>query len=125
MKREDDGLGPNSWESNTRRSYTPPRPTPIADFLHACWQFWCDCWLAVVTFVGVIVLIVLVVLYAIQEQREWNEFAATHDCKVIGKMRGQMVTGTGIGANGQVVTTFSQTPDQTGYRCNDGVEYWR
>lgn len=124
MKREDDGLGPNSWEM-PRRKHTPPAPTPIADFLRECVEFFVDCWLAVVSTLAVVGLIGMIFYVAIQEQAQWNDFAANHACKVVAKKRGEVFTTTGIGANGQIVIGTGSTSDQTAYLCDDGVTYWR
>lgn len=65
----------------------------------------------------------------VQEQAEWNAFAAEHECKVVGRASGDVATSTGLVINqsGQVstVTTVGVAADKTGYLCNDGVTYWR
>lgn len=63
----------------------------------------------------------LVVYAAIAESRQWEEFSAAHDCKVTGRMSGDVVSG--VSSNGSAVTAV--TPDKTAYTCNDGVTYWR
>jgi hypothetical protein len=74
-------------------------------------------------------MVPLLIWAAIVEGKEWEAFAAAHDCKVIGRMSGSSSTGVGFGvmANGQTgtVITTSTTPPKTGYACNDGVTYWR
>lgn len=62
---------------------------------------------------------------SMKEQERWEQFAATHDCKVIGHKKSQAIMGTGISSSGNVVTTTQTIPAQTGYLCNDGVTYWR
>jgi hypothetical protein len=47
----------------------------------------------------------LAVIGGVLEEREWVQFAATHDCAKVGEMKGN--------------------PDRIGWRCNDGVTYWR
>jgi hypothetical protein len=61
------------------------------------------------------------------DNRRWEEFRVTHDCKVIGKMNGALVTtvGPAIGGNGGVAIGVGVTPDKTGWLCNDGMTYWR
>lgn len=83
--------------------------------------------LALLILVGT--LISLGIWAAVEEQKEWEVFAATHECKVVGHMSGSTQTGVGYGmtANrqfGTMVTTTS-TPSKTGYLCNDGMTYWR
>jgi hypothetical protein len=64
---------------------------------------------------------------SIREERRWQEFSRTHDCKVIGHIAPSYGTGVGpaIGGNGGVAVTTVTIPGKTGYRCNDGLEYWR
>jgi hypothetical protein len=80
--------------------------------------------------VGVLVLAVLLAIhFARERERQWTFFAEAHDCKVVGKMAGDVTTGVGLTASpaGQVgtVSTVDVTPGKTGYACNDGVTYWR
>lgn len=64
-------------------------------------------------------------LLAAHEAEAWQRFSIEHQCRVVGKMSGDVVIGTGVTANGQVTTTVGVTGDKTGYICNDGVIYWR
>lgn len=59
------------------------------------------------------------------DYESWKAFSAEHHCRVVGKMSGDVVVGTGLTANGQVTTTVGFTGDKTGYICDDGVTYWR
>lgn len=72
-------------------------------------------------------LVLFLVLAAVEDQREWETFAATHECRVVGQMRGSTGTGVGpiIGGSGGVAVTSTYIPGKTGYACNDGVTYWR
>jgi len=85
--------------------------------------------LLVLAIVLAVLLIPISIYAAIEEDREWQEFSAAHDCKVISKEKGHLSTGVGYGmaANGQfgAIVTTSSTPDKTAYSCNDGVTYWR
>ncbi len=69
----------------------------------------------------------LAIYAAIQEKKEWAEFSATHNCKIVGRMRGDVSTTVApiIGGNGGMAVGITSTPDKTGYQCNDGVTYWR
>ncbi len=58
-------------------------------------------------FALMLALIPTFIYLSIQEQKEWKEFAADHDCKVVAAIRSALL------------------PAQTGYACNDGVTYWR
>ena len=78
---------------------------------------------------GVIALVALCVVGALEEEKQWKQFAADHDCVKVGEMKGSVSTGIGYGmtANGQmgtVVTTITES-GKIGWRCNDGVTYWR
>lgn len=103
-----------------------------AEMLDVMKDMWDDGWvgramLALIIFV--FALILLAIRGSIVEQREWEVFASAHECKIVGRMRGDTQTGIGVGItpNGQMgtVVTTSSTPDKTGYACNDGVTYWR
>ena len=77
----------------------------------------------------VIVFLGLAVRHELREEKDWQVFQATHDCKVVGRVKGHYQTGVGMvalskgGAGTTVITTRS--PDQTGFLCNDGITYWR
>lgn len=63
-----------------------------------------------------VVLFALILYSATQEERMWQEYAATHHCHSVGKKQGQL--GGGISTSGKYVTTY--TPDQTIYTCDGG-----
>lgn len=78
--------------------------------------------------VGIAMVVVgcwIIYFVAEHEARAWQQFSAEQHCRVVGKMAGDMVVGTGLTANGQVTTTVGFTGDKTGYICDDGVTYWR
>ncbi|EJD3148832.1 hypothetical protein M1V18_004405 [Salmonella enterica] len=68
------------------------------------------------------------ILTSANEKAEWKEWASEH-CTIVEKREGStsLGTGVGIGLNGKVgVGLFSSSePDQTGYKCDDGVTYWK
>ncbi len=81
------------------------------------------CWVdrCFFVFTGGLILLVIIGMYlAIRESIEWDAYAKEH-CTVIGKMSGSW--GSGVGSDGKVVSTW--TPGKTGYKCDDGLEYWR
>lgn len=64
----------------------------------------------------------------IKQKRAWQAWASEH-CEIIGHMEGDTDIQTGLamtidGKLGTAVTT-SQPPDKTGYKCDDGMTYWR
>lgn len=83
-----------------------------------------------VAFIIIMMVLIPIGIWAdLEEQREWDAFAADHQCKVVGRMSGSTQTdiGYGVTANGQfgTVVTTTSTPSKTGYLCDDGVTYWR
>lgn len=76
---------------------------------------------AVLLAAALVGLIALCINGMYAEEARWAEFAAAHDCKVTGRMSGDVVSGTS--SNGSVIV--ASTPDKTAYTCNDGVTYWR
>lgn len=91
---------------------------------------WGDGWLGrlmLVLMVLVVAGIPLMIWAAIEDDRQWSAFKAAHNCKVVGKIRGDTVTTVApiIGGNGGVAVGVSSTPDKTGWQCADGVTYWR
>ena len=60
-----------------------------------------------------------------QENKKWLVYKAEHECVVMGKIEASVGLGTGVTGNGSVATTTVVIPGKTGYRCNDGMEYWR
>lgn len=96
-------------------------------FLDMITDLWTDGWvgrgLILLLIVGVAVM--AIAAYALcEEQKEWNKYAAEH-CKIVGRISGDTFVSTGIGANGQLVTSVGTTAEKTGYACDDGVTYWR
>ena len=76
-----------------------------------------------------IAMIAFAVAGALVEEKQWQQFAADHDCVKVEQIKGNVLTGVGYGMTtngtmGTVVTTTVE-PDKIGWRCNDGVTYWR
>lgn len=68
------------------------------------------------------VLIILVVIFLIiKGDREWQRFKVEHKCKIVSKE--DSTIGTGIGSNGQVITTVES--GKTGWLCDDGITYYK
>lgn len=61
----------------------------------------------------VAVILIVAACAAYVDNTNWHKFMLDHDCRVIGHRAGQMDT------------AGHMTFDQTGYRCNDGLEYWK
>lgn len=62
----------------------------------------------------------LLIAASIAEQKQWETFAATHECKVTGKIAGYMTWGF---YNGKYQNYWVHS--KTVYHCNDGVDYTR
>lgn len=69
---------------------------------------------------GVVALFGGAIALAVVEQRNWDAFASTHECKVTGKIAGYSTYGY---YNGKYQTYW--VPSKTVYTCNDGIEYTR
>lgn len=63
--------------------------------------------------VAAMVLFLAVIIY---DDSHWNEWASAH-CTKIGKYSGSL----GVGSDGKTL----YIPGKTGWRCDDGTEYWR
>lgn len=65
-------------------------------------------------------LIAGAVALGVYESRQWEAFAKTHDCQVVGKIAGHSAYGY---YNGKYQTYW--VSGRTVYKCNDGIEYTR
>ena len=72
-------------------------------------------------FVVTAVIIVIVIYFAIKDNNDWEKFKVEHKCKIVSKQNSTV--GTGIGSNGQVITTVES--GKTGWLCDDGITYYR
>jgi hypothetical protein len=75
----------------------------------------------------VLISIVLVVLLAVMavamiaDNKEWAKFSAAHKCKKVAEVRGEAFNT--INSSGSIGIGF--TSDKTGYLCDDGITYFR
>jgi hypothetical protein len=60
-----------------------------------------------------------------ESEKEWQAFAAAHDCKKVARIRGDVFNTFGTGSKGNMTVGVGSTPDKTGWLCNDGVTYYR
>ena len=80
---------------------------------------------------GIIVLLILMIpvtIYSsIKDYEQWEIFKVEHNCKIVGRERGNISTGVSpiIGSNGGVGVIVVSSPDKTGWKCDDGITYWR
>lgn len=74
------------------------------------------------TLPAVMILIILGLLYLmVQESQEWEKFKVEHHCEVVAHTSGTVFNT--INTNGTV--GIGSTAPQTGYKCDDGVTYYR
>lgn len=71
------------------------------------------------------VFIFLTIWAAIKEAEQWETFVNENQCIVIGSISGSSTLAMGVGPNGTVTVTPVSIPGKTGWRCRDGMEYWR
>lgn len=75
-----------------------------------------------------LLIVAFIVLYGValyQDGVRWEEFKVAHKCKVVGRMRGDLLTTVVPNSNGGVGVGVTATPEKTGWLCDDGVTYWR
>ena len=71
---------------------------------------------------GIVVTLVPTAIYlSVQEQKAWNEFAKTHECKLIAHQSGY--TAYGYSTSGKYGSYW--VPSRDTYHCNDGIDYTR
>jgi hypothetical protein len=91
-------------------------------------ELWDDFgWIGLLLFGVMLLCMVLLSGAVIYDSRQWALFKADHNCKVVGKMAGSVVTTVGptFGGTGGVAVGVGSTPDKTGWLCDDGITYWR
>lgn len=77
-------------------------------------------------FIVVVILLIIVAFAGMAtESKRWEEFKAAHECKVVGKMDGEIFNTVGFSANGQMTVGVGSTSGKTGWACNDGITYWK
>lgn len=62
-------------------------------------------------------IIVLLVWVAVEAEKEWQQFAKEHHCVKVGEIS----PSSAISSDGKVVSI----PGKEGFKCDDGVTYWR
>lgn len=82
-----------------------------------------------VTEAAICVMIIALLAWAIhsdrEKEREWERFAANHQCREVAKISGEMFNTLSFDAKGNTVVGIGVTSDKTGWLCNDGVTYYR
>lgn len=81
----------------------------------------------VASFMVVLIFGLLITLgyLAYRDQVKWAEFSASHDCKRVAQEKSGLAVGITSSGNGQFGPVVVATGGKTGFKCNDGVTYWR
>jgi hypothetical protein len=74
---------------------------------------------------GAVFLLVLMGFLAVAEHDEWESFKASHECKAVAHIRGEVFNTFGFDSRGGMVVGVASTSDKTGWACNDGKTYYR
>jgi hypothetical protein len=78
-----------------------------------------------VGFIATVVLAAACVVAAVAEAKDWDKFKIEHHCTKVAHISGDVFNTFSVGANGQMAIGIGSTPDKTGWRCDDGVTYFR
>lgn len=85
-----------------------------------------ETWLSVGRPVFIVVVVVaLACVAAYYRNQRWRAFTAEHECKVVGKMTGDMTPTLGFDTRGSPTVGVALESDKVGWKCNDGITYWR
>jgi hypothetical protein len=79
------------------------------------------------TVVSVPILIGVAIVIDNNENKKWADFKVVNNCKIVGHITGNVATTIApvIGGNGQIAIGTTISPDKTGWKCDDGITYWR
>lgn len=75
--------------------------------------------------VAVCAVIPLALWAAIENERNWQEFAVANDCKVIREVASKTVHTSGYDSQGRYVSGTTTIPGSKTWRCRDETEYTR
>lgn len=94
--------------------------------LSSWWDDWGGPGLLLWLGIAAVVALIPVLIYAgIQDDRHWQTFRAEHHCKIVAHINGDVFNTFGVSAKGTAVVGVAATPDKTGWKCDDGVTYYR
>ena len=71
---------------------------------------------------GILAIVACVALNN-ESSQKWKNFAIKHNCKQITIISGDTLVAQTVGGNG--IISVVTTPDKIGYKCDDGVTYYR
>jgi len=73
--------------------------------------------------ISIIVITGILVFFAVKFGNERQVWLNEH-CEVIGKVSGSSAPTTGFTSSGNMTFGSTYIPGKTGYKCDDGLEYW-
>ena len=85
-------------------------------------ESWRSDGLPILVLVAILVLAYAAVHY---KKQKWNAFAKEHNCQVSGKMTGDVSPTVGVSPQSTPVVGVAIESDKVGWKCHDGVTYWR
>lgn len=71
--------------------------------------------------IGCCLLISVLVIFAIKDDQEFEQFVIDHHCKLVAQKSGQVTPILGYKGSVSVMITS----DEKAWQCDDGVTYWR
>lgn len=74
---------------------------------------------------ALVALFCLLIYAEIQDEHEWQAFAAAHHCQNVGVVKGEAIPSFGLSSDGKSVVTTTVIPDKTIYHCDDGYQVIR
>lgn len=75
---------------------------------------------------GALFLIAALCAFAVvRDTRSWREFVETHNCLVVARERGEIMTVTTYTPETGVGFGTASTPSKTSWLCDDGITYIR
>ena len=72
-----------------------------------------------------VVGIIAMVYFGKRDSERWQEFLKNNNCKIVSKIDGDVISTTTVDSRGNPSTSIGVTQDKTGWKCDDGVTYYR
>lgn len=67
----------------------------------------------------------LIIFGSIEESKKWEKFKASHKCEVVAKISGDFFNTFGMDSKGNPTVGIGSAPNKTGWKCDDGITYYR
>lgn len=84
-----------------------------------------DDWPIISIVAAMVGILIALVASGIHETRQWEAYRVAHKCVVVAHIDGDVFNTVGTGSNGQVVIGIGSTSDKTGWKCDDGITYYK